>query len=302
MIDLIIMTGAMRTNNLNKLLQSIKYCENKKNELKLDIHMKWLICYDQFNSNEPIEPFYDKLSNEDIDWVSYKVGKEGQANFGGDLFNDALTDLLHGCYEGKDPWVYVLDDDNILSIKVLTEIQSLENSENNGKKKIIWMSYLMASGDIQRVTSIEDAFTTFEFNGAWYYRYNPDPSSIIFKGSVFLDFGGWNGGVDYDYTSVRPMCQNNIDCLFLSKDYDLWLYQAYHDGLKRSENIDSVKHIIDSGVSNPCMHVWFGSDEFLDLNGRQYMSKSLSFPVIGNDSMAKILEIIENDYKKIGLL
>lgn len=294
MIDLILLTAVMNYENILTLQPIIEEKQKKFPQ----INLLWVICRDAFNGRGDIGRVTESLFKSKIQWVMYDSGKEGQKNYGGDMYNAPLFDILERRYKGSDPWVYILDDDNILCDRMF---YALENVYNNSKKRIIWMHYLMSCGSMCKVIPSE-SFDMNLYNGTLFYKYNPDPSALLFRGSIYKECGGFLGREDYDFTSCRNMCMYHYDEILYDNFYDT-RYTTFHNGMRSKTQIDEVEKCINTKDTSSALFIQINDDNndtFFNLGStaNKHIGKSIVIPILKANTIKKIIAIIKEEYEE----
>ena len=293
MIDLILLTATMQYENILKILPII---ESKQKKFP-NINILWVICRDVYNGKGDIEKVIKTLFKSEIQWIMYDSGKEGQKNYGGDMYNTPLFDTLEKRYKNADPWVYILDDDNILTDRMF---YALEDTYDKSQKRIIWMHYLRSCGKIERVIPNE-GFDMILHNGTLYFRHNPDPSALLFKGSIYKEYGGFSGGGDYDFTSCRRMCMHYYNEIFFDDYYDT-RYTTFHNGLRSDKQLNEIEEYLETKNIESYLFIQINNNDgtcfTLDGTSGKYADTSLSVPILKTDTLKKIITIIKEEYKE----
>lgn len=293
MIDLILLTAAMDYENLLKILPII---ESKQKKFP-NINILWVICRDIYNGKGNIEKVVKALFKSRLQWVMYDSGKEGQKNYGGDMYNIPLFDILEKRYKNADPWIYILDDDNILTDRMF---YALENTYDKSQKRIIWMHYLRSCGCICKVIPSE-SFDMAWHNGTLYYKFNPDPSALLFRSSIYKEYGGFLGGGNYDYTSCREMCLYYYKEILFDDYYDT-RYTTFHNGLRSNEQIKEAEEYLETKSTESYLFIQINNNDgtcfTLDGTAGKYADTSIAIPILKTDTMKKIISIIKEEYKE----
>lgn len=257
MIDIILLTAVIRVKNLPIMYDSIKrafgatYEERLKNGVS---NLQWVIVKDRYNCKGDISEFYKTLFEDKFPFYGFEDGKPNQKNYGGDIYNNALKWLFNNyCINGRDPWIYIFDDDNVINPLIPYFVSKMDEKYPN--KRGIWLRYEGINGcpyDIHEY----NAFTEF-FNIAnskkLYYR-NPDPSGVVLKASVYKENFPLKGRVDYDYTHMREIVRklfHNGELAF-PDDIENWKDRvgAYHNGIRFDEDLKwDIEHCEDLGLT-----------------------------------------------------
>ena len=88
---LILITGSMYWDNLIDVGKSINLHYDK---YKDNFNIIWLICKDQYNGYGNIDSCIDYLNTTNIDYIIKDSGLPNQKNYGGDLFNIPLQEVI----------------------------------------------------------------------------------------------------------------------------------------------------------------------------------------------------------------
>ena len=250
MIELILLTGAYRLNNLHQSFDSI--CENFAN--RKDVHVTWVICVDNFNKVGNIEPIIEKCKKACSDFgMGYWIcpsGKEGQPNYGGDLYNNALKWVKENHFKDSDPWVYIFDDDNIIHPAFANSLTYvIDKSEETGKD-IIWFTKSQMEGFITPASKRKSyAFKKYS-NGEQEATDLPDPSQLLMKYSTIEELGFFVGGLEYD-RKLWEFIEWNKERVLYPSDWlpvESWRdfcgqVQTYHNGQISDKEIECIKSL-----------------------------------------------------------
>ena len=254
MTKIILLTALTRVKNLPTMLDSIKrsFGATEKERLENGFDLLWVIVKDKYNCDGDISVFYEQLFNEGIGFYGFECGKEGQKNYGGNMYNEPLEWLFkHYCVNGTDPWIYIFDDDNIIHPLLPYFLKNAE--EKFPSKKAIWLHYEGQDGQ-KRITYKFTAFLYVPYcDGSNFLINNPDPSCIIVKSSVYKEIFPLDGRVDYDYTSIRDMMQKlfSEDEIIFQDDIEYWKNRmgAFHNGISEKSFIEGTLLPEDFNIS-----------------------------------------------------
>ena len=278
MTDLILLTAISRPKNVDKMIRNIK----EMTEMFFDkVRMKWVVCLDVYNTNdEDGKIILQKLNESGLDFALYDSGKPNQKNFGGDMYNIPLHDTYNRYYkeQGIDPWIYILDDDNYI---IRPGIDQLVYVDTNLKEfSLIASNYFLTDPGNMGIFGKNN----FLVIGACNYAINnPDPSAVFFKYSVFDEFGDFNGGVDYDFTSVRVMFFNNMHRTFLTGNHSSQIC-CLHNGIKDKTDLEWLEYEQDK------------CELFVKLQDNDLMSRlENGFYVKDKDRVRRIVEILKEE-------
>lgn len=246
MTNVILLTAVTRLKNLPIMAESVRrvFGATKSEQAKNGFGIAWIVVRDRYNCKGSIEEVKSKLDGCGVDFSVAESGKEGKKNYGGDLFNEPLSELfLSKLNNGEDPWIYIFDDDNILH--PLMPYMLKEAERLYPERKALWMNYL-GSNSTTYVIFKELAFALTNGTNGKYYSNNPDPSSILVRLSVYKEFYPMNGDGDYDYTYIRPVMMNLYSKGLLSLQHDIeWgsRISANHNGI-------SDRRLINEAIRN----------------------------------------------------
>lgn len=209
---ILLLTAAYRWDGLYRIAQSIYEAACLNPTVKLH----WIICKDHHRGSGDIESaiwycnehnmLYSVIdagkSNEDIDWTQPRPG-----NFGGDMYNEPLMQVMNTYYPNEDPWVYILDDDNLLH-PMLPDAVIKSELVSNGRR-CIWLTKMRSTGVIDEADRdlANGVFT--KHDGSWVIPmiFSPDPSQMVIKHSLIKERGYYHPYSTYDYTWMIPLTQ-----------------------------------------------------------------------------------------------
>ena len=250
MIELILLTGAYRLNNLHQSFDSI--CENFAN--RKDVHVTWVICVDQFNKIGNIEPIIEKCKKACSDFgMGYWIcpsGKEGQPNYGGDLYNGALKWVKEKQFKDCDPWVYIFDDDNIICPAFANSLTYVIGKSEETGKDIIWFTKSQMEGFLIPASKRKSyAFKQYK-DGTRESTELPDPSQLLMKYSTIEEIGFFVGGLEYD-RKLWEFIELNEERILYPSDWlpvSSWRdfigqVQTYHNGQISDKEIECIKSL-----------------------------------------------------------
>lgn len=248
MNKLILVTGSIRVNALKQIRDSIIH-----SLVPYGIDFTWLICKDRKvkESDQFYNDFIEESKQLNVNAVWYPGGSDTKKNYGGDIMREPLLKLRddYPLLFESDPWIYVLDDDNIIhplfgyTFKITSEL-----AENKGRK-IIWLNKMRETGftdDAYRETAITSGI------GGTYWVMNtmPDPSQIILRSSLFeSNFILLTGGLDYDYNSYVLICNNHMNEILFQNEWNRYngnLIHAFHNGRRTVQAIEKCIERLNS--------------------------------------------------------
>lgn len=244
-MDIVFLTAALRIENLPYIAKNI--VETFKSETTL--HPVWLICIDKYNSK------YTKLDikklevyclENNLDYEIFYEGDEGKENYGGTLMNGPLNHVKETRYQVMNPFVMVLDDDNILSPNLLPFIH--QHCMDN---EFTWWLNMVDECGTQRFSRKCDRLAFIRKN-----EYNVihrcstlDPSQLLIRLNSLLALGGFGTTRFYDFEMMNHFYNNTYDIdrrLHLQGDFtpilpDSNLHMTcYHNGLVTPSMIDKT--------------------------------------------------------------
>ena len=257
MTDILLVTAVLRPKNLQAIANNIAY--RFKNETEL--HPVWVWCFDQYNAD--MSPLDIKRAEvccleNDISYVMYYQGKEGQANYGGELMNGPLQDLKKRVYKDSNPLVYILDDDNIIHPNFIDTVKKMcLNNENT-----LWMNMLDEFGS-HRFVRYADRLAYLPGTGRnqGFRIIHPcascDPSQLVIRLNTLLDLGGFDNTRDYDYKFMNKIYrnENGLDQNMIFQGTTPWLrdndfyMSCYHNGLVTNEMVDEAIKDLEENFS-----------------------------------------------------
>lgn len=264
------MTGTNHPYRMKYILPSIISAQE---QCKSSIRIHWCICVDQYNSplmyisDDYLKSIFDLVSDSGLQCSIFTVGKYGQPNYGGDLFNEAFEVIYKGIKEtyteNAEPWFYVLDDDNILHPFITDTL--IKCSKLGTDKRIILMSKY-------RETGITDQCPpAMAFNSHWdnsESTFTPvqlaaDPSQLIIRGDLINEVGGYGAGFRYDFDWCLPLCRDHKDEVFFFTDWNpksIDIIHCYHNGLRTMQDLTNDLNDVESSLI--ACHLYIGySDE-----------------------------------------
>lgn len=240
--QIMIVTPCLRIDNLSKICDSIE----REFSDRRDVNVLWVICVDQYNAygdwnKFATENFYKKRVNI----VICNGGKEGQEkSYGGDILNNGVQYVKYYYYgDNIDPWVYVMDDDNVACPLMASQARVMTDIANEKGKPVIWMSMNREDGFIDTIRSYS-IFGKGAFNNVTFAdEFMPDPSEILIKYSKLKDIGFYDCGHSYDQKFWFYFYQNMNEVLLPEEWHQgHWggrpsnnFFQCYHNGNNRSE-------------------------------------------------------------------
>ena len=201
-----------------------------------------------------IFPRSDTTQYVNIEYHIFLEGEKGKENYGGTLMNEPLKKLKETKYKSINPFVIVLDDDNILSDNFLKFIH--ENCMNN---EFTWWLNMLDECGTQRFARKCDRLAYVPSSSGKYniiHRCSTfDPSQMLFRLDTLLCLGGFGNTRFYDFEMMNNFYNNVYDVdrrLHLQGDFtpilpntDLYM-SCFHNGLVTPAMIDKTINDINN--------------------------------------------------------
>lgn len=244
---LILMTAAFRVKNLPIQFESIK-----KHLGGLDIDILWLICHDVNNGGheEEMRVLLNELrnymeNNRNFSFVYYPVINESKSNYGGVLFNDALKYVING-YTGENVWVYIYDDDNLISPLMSECLMKSLDVASIKNKGAIYYNIMYENGVCAPLD--ERGFTPMCVRNQWYpIHLVTDPSQIILRYSLIKDMGFYTNTSKYD-VDIFFYLMDNIKLICFPEEWsenkNLNHYQVYHNAIVSDDEKEKFINVL----------------------------------------------------------
>jgi hypothetical protein len=261
MIQLTLLTGSMHWDNLQRIADDLI-----KQLPKHDFQINWIICLDQYNGSGSTEAglltLQEFCNMGGIRTWLYKSGKPNQKNYGGDLFNDAIFDYLSKKPVDWDPWIYILDDDNLVHPFIFDVLRKCQGNS----KRIIWLSK-------HRETGITDqappgmAMNSHWDSGAEFTpaQLSPDPSQLLIRASLIQEVSGYGAGFTYDFEWCLPFCRSHRDEIIFFPEFNpnsIDIIHSYHNALRTKDEYDKDMEMLSDPDSITAQHLYIeGTDE-----------------------------------------
>lgn len=243
-IPLILLTGVLRSENLDKILVSIK--ENLLHDKRLQV--TWVICADKYNIHGSLEGIKQKCIDcqkeyQSFGWCISPVGKEGKKNYGGTLFNMPLIWVKENWFNDKNPWVYILDDDNIINPLLGEIMYTALNNANKLHKNIVYTNILYENGNMAPLC-YNTMKALLDTKGYVAHYQVIDPSQIILKYSFLKEIGFYTNNMKYDEDIWKILMHRDIDKdILFPVEYglgnDLNKIQTTHNAISSKEDIET---------------------------------------------------------------
>ncbi len=257
MTDILLVTAVLRTENLYPIAKNIA----KRFKDETELRPVWVWCFDQYNAD--MSPLNIKKAEvvcleNNITYVMYYQGTQGQENYGGALMNGPLQDLKNKVYKDSNPLVYVLDDDNIIHPNFIATVKNycLENEQP------LWMNMVDEYGS-QRFVRYADRLAYLPGTGKnkGYRIIHPcascDPSQLVIRLNTLLSIGGFDNTRDYDYKFMNKIYRNEggLDEKMIYQGTKPWMrdnnffISCYHNGLVTNEMIKDAAKDLEENFS-----------------------------------------------------
>lgn len=277
---LILLTGSMYWDNLIYVAKSINLYYDKYID---KFNIIWLICKDQYNGKGNISSCIDYLKNTNIDYVIKDSGLPNQKNYGGDLFNIPLQEVIKE-RELEDAWVYVMDDDNILHPNLFYTFNNIINIVDISNRSGIILTKKSMTGHVHEMH--RNSICQPCDNGIIYIFNIPDPSQCILRYSFIKNNGFIPGEGNYDYKWYVPLISHYKNDFIYFNEYNGFCtdrINAYHNNLRTINEID--KYIDD--LNN--------KETYVDIAIQNEDTNPLNFPILKKETQKLILNIIKED-------
>lgn len=296
-VDLLLVTAVLRSENLIYIAKSIVDAFNGESDVK----PFWIMCIDKFHSD--ITPLRIKrlevfCLEHQLPYAVYYQGEDSDANYGGALMNAPLQDLKNKIYPDSNPYVYVLDDDNIVSPNLIKFMHEHVLPEPN--VKAWWLNMLDEFG-AHRFVRYADRLASIPGTGCnkGFSVIHPcascDPSQLLIHLDALLELGGFGKERAYDYAFMNCILRNknNIDTEMKHQGTYTWLRDAnyyvssYHNGLTTPDMIKNT--LIDLGCvdSHP--------NEYDDSYIHVHVGKNMYNIPLSKDTLINILNEIKKE-------
>lgn len=247
-MDILLVTAALRVDNLKYIAKNIKDVFANEDTIR----PVWLICYDQYNSHvtrESIDSLKQYCKENNIEEHTFMEGKPNQENYGGGLMNGPLRYMKETFYKNSNPFVLVLDDDNILSENFLRFVKShcMDN-------EFTWWLNMLDEYGAQRFCRKIDrlAYIDGEGRGKGYKIIHRcatgDPSQLLLRLDTLLVLGGFGSQRLYDFAFMSNFLNNSFDIdnrtgyqgdQSLCPDENFYI-SCYHNGLVTPKMVEET--------------------------------------------------------------
>lgn len=254
--NVLIVTPCSRPENLKALADSI-YDSFKDIEHVLPM---WLICHTLHEGEEvpDITDTFNHIKSLGMLWSYMPVRTGRDKIYGGDVMNEAIKDTYANYYApyGVDPWIYVLDDDNLFCPLMARQLRAMEYYAKPHGKRCLWMSMNREDGFIDTVRwySVYGRGLQNKWWSAPADEFMPDPSQLVMKYSLLRDMDYFASGYEYDQ-KLWWYFYEHLDEMSFPEDWHPghWskrgsnnFFQCYHDALNL-DTIPEVERLVKNG-------------------------------------------------------
>jgi len=258
--DIILLTACFRGPNLDIIARSIMEAQELHKSGNVEqLKIYWVICVDTVHWKGDLH--YSNVKDElrqrypDLDINFYERVPTGEVSMGSDLYNEPLMDFMSK-HKFINPWIYILDDDNILHPNLLSYVSKV--TIYNPDKEIIWLTNMQRSGRIDGVIS-EDYAMQVTKSGSFFMNF-PDPSTLVYRYSLLEKYGLYQSNKsNYDLVTFVPMIGENLDKCIFADELDpkmphpsVQVVHAYHDGLRTEDEFEADMQSFEVGTVNSC--------------------------------------------------
>lgn len=279
METLILMTGTYRLYNLLKIAKSInKYYDDYINKFNI----VWLIIIDKNHAIGNIDILIQYLSSTNIRYNINYIDINKDKIYGGDLFNNALQQYI--LKNNINPWVYILDDDNLLHPGLFNTFNVCLNNSFYDNKEIIILTCKFDEGHLREV--YKESLGIPDKNDFVEAEHMVDTSAIIMKYSIIKKYGMFSNEYLYDFDWINPLLweENDLNNIIFyvnySFDYNAHYVNSYHNAIKDINNIESY----DEDINNLIIDV-----HIQDMDIRKHATY---VPILSNNIKEKIYELV----------
>ncbi len=271
MTDILLVTAALRIDNLKYIAHNIKEVFTEETEIR----PVWVICYDKYNSGVT-ESFKDKIEtyckDNAIEVHSFMEGQENKENYGGALMNFPLKYMKDNFYKDKNPLVLVLDDDNILTKNLLmfTKKYCLTNEWTWWLNMLDEYGAQRFSRSIDRLAYIKGTGVN-EGHNIIHRCATCDPSQLLIRLDTLLVLGGFVADRYYDFSFMMHFYNNSYGIdnrtgyqgnLSIVPD-ERFFISCYHNGLVTPEMIkETLDDLPESEYDDSYIRVHVGKHNY----------------------------------------
>ena len=279
-IDLLLVTMLSRPQNLSAMADSIKMSISPYPLVR----PFWLICKDSANCKDFDEVHkIEELFETGIPFVWENVDLPEGEHFGGALINESLPKIKREIFRNKDPYVYILDDDNIINEMLIGSIEYYGSTDPS----LIVFTYFTDGGRIFYSKEIDTL----------------DPSAATFKYHMFEKMGGFRDGIDYDFTSFTNLLHMEGERIAFDDVFGD-AYIATYNAIPKNSDVESINEIINEDEYK--MAITFIPKHYkkppIIFNRGSHFSTTRSFEVIDRNSVERVWDIIKDENKKRGVI
>jgi hypothetical protein len=291
---ILLVTPVLRTDNLQYIAKNIVKRFSEQNTY----NPFWVICIDQYHADTSllkIRKLEVYLLEHNIPYRIYYQGVEGDANYGGTLMNAPLLDIQNHYANGSNPWVYVLDDDNILSRNFFKFLNTYTSDTD-----VAWVMNMLDEFGSHRFSRSSDFLSGKSGTGIneGFYVIHPcascDPSQLLIRLDKLLELEGFGNTRFYDYEFMNKCINNacNIGSIIKCQGTDPnirnndFFISCYHNGLVKENMINEVITDLSNDSTN---------DSYVRIHTKNHM-----FNVeLTNDEIIEILQKhLQNEQEK----
>lgn len=279
---LILLTAALRFNNLIDIAKSININYDYYNSI---FNIKWLICKDQYNGFGDINKVINYLNTTNIDYVIMNSGKPNQKNYGGSLFNEPLQQYVKE-NNLNNPWVYILDDDNIIHPNFYKIFEICLDNGFYGNKEILTTINKWHCGHNREINKEICLLPNHkEFIQEWFLF---DPSAVILRYNIIKKYGYVADDFLYDFNwlNLRVIRYEQDNIIWFNEyeySYGRHVVGTYHNGLIKYSNIEEL---LNSNIDNLNIDILLAN---LDIECPK------NIPILKPETKKKIIELIKQD-------
>ena len=262
---ILLVTATLRTDNLPAIAENIV----SRFSGQTTYTPFWVICLDQYHADTntlKIKKLEVYLLEHSIQYKIYYQGSADSANYGGALMNAPLQDIKNHYAGDSNPWIYVLDDDNIISRNFIRFLNTYTSKDDT-----IWMMNMLDEYGSHVFSRKADRLAYINGTGpnAGYRIIHPcaacDPSQLLIRLNKFLEIGGFDSIRAYDFKFMTKIYMNagHIDDLLKCQGTFPWFrnpqqyfLSCYHNGLVQPDAIsDTINELQDDDTNDSYVRV-----------------------------------------------
>lgn len=284
METLLLVTGTYRLYNLIKITKSInKYYDEYINKFNIE----WLICIDQIHATGNIDDVINYLKTTNIKYNISYININKDKIYGGDLFNSSLEYFV--MTNNVNPWVYILDDDNLLHPSLFNTFNVCLNNSFYNNKEIILLTLKWDDTYIREIN--ENTLGIPDKNNFIEGEHMIDPSAVILKFNIIKKYGMFSNIYLYDFKWLNPLIReeqklNNVIFYHYYSGYDKGYVNSYHNAIRDLDNIKSY----NENINNLIIDVHFSNMDVI--------KHSAYVPILSNNIKEKIYQLVLDELKK----